>query len=381
MSDIHESRMLLALLQERWGELDRLDDERPPDPERFVGLCVQCDVPTWVLSRIERAERSARLGREILERLSAQRSRVRRDNQHLLARAEQSLDVLREAGVVPIVLKGLDLLHRIYERFDDRTLNDVDLLIAPDELERAIRALERAGWVLPSARETRHYLRSSHHLPIRSPGSPPVDFEIHWNLAQELRFRVDGDGLRRRALPLTVAGRAVRRLDDHDFVAHLLLHHFTHYFDRTLKWAVDMHLTSAAPGFDWTAVARRVREWGATAAAGMAVVHLAKVLPDWLPETIRGELRVSPWRRALTRPLLADHPLDLFRRVQDRRVRLYLAAVLLERPALLPRWLVRRALRDRRPGALEWDNDPPLTRRPPAPEGRQRSAGDRPRSA
>jgi hypothetical protein len=91
----------------------------------------------------------------------------------------------------------------------------------------------------------------------------------------------------------------------------------------------------------------------------MSVVHLAKVLPDWVPETIRGELPVALWRRALTRPLLSDHPLDLFRGVQDRRVRHYLAAVLLERPALLPRWLVRRALRERRPGALEWDNGRP----------------------
>ena len=49
------------------------------------------------------------------------------------------------------------------------------------------------------------------------------------------------------------------------------------------------------------------------------------------------------------RPLESDHPLDLFRGTRNRRVQLYLAAVLLERPSLLPRWLVHRTRRDQRP--------------------------------
>jgi len=55
------------------------------------------------------------------------------------------------------------------------------------------------------------------------------------------------------------------------------------------------------------------------------------------------------WRRALASPLRSNHPLDLFRRTRNRRIQLYLAAILLENPLDLPGWLAHRATRDRRP--------------------------------
>ncbi len=67
-----------------------------------------------------------------------------------------------------------------------------------------------------------------------------VQFELHWNLAQELRFRVDVPGILERSREIRIGDHRVRRMDDHDLVAHLLLHHFTHYFDRRIKWAVDL---------------------------------------------------------------------------------------------------------------------------------------------
>ena len=85
----------------------------------------------------------------------------------------------------------------------------VDLLIRPQELTRAIAALEALGFELPPEPTRTHYLRSSHHLPMKSPGPVSVDFEIHWNLAQEGRYKIDPDRLFERARPLDVAGRPV----------------------------------------------------------------------------------------------------------------------------------------------------------------------------
>ena len=108
----------------------------------------------------------------------------------------------------------------------------------------------------------------------------PVDIELHWNLVQQGRYRLDPASLFERAVPHEVAGRKVLRLSDHDTVAHLLLHHFTHYFDRRLKWIVDLEFLLELPGFDWDEIERRVAEWGATAAVGVSVQHLHKVFPE-----------------------------------------------------------------------------------------------------
>jgi hypothetical protein len=365
MSETSQARLLLAVLQQRWDEAERLARCGPPQPGVFVDLCRQCDVPTWIHTILDGADRGDLVGDETMENLGAIRAKIQRDNLLLFARAEQAFDALLAAGVVPVVLKGLDLVHRLYERFDGRTLDDVDLLVDRRQLPDALAALRGAGWSTPPEPACIHYIRSSHHLPLRSPGEVHVEFELHWNLAQEIRFRVDGAGLIERAVPCSIGGRSVLRLADHDIVAHLLLHHFTHYFDRRLKWAVDMRAISEQPGFDWAAVAKRIRSWGATAVSAMSLEHLARSVPDWVPREIRDLLPVDGWRRLATRPLRSTHPLDLFRGTRNRKVQYYLAAVLLERPATLPGWIYHRMVRDRRAGSNPLDDGVSLTERNP----------------
>jgi hypothetical protein len=191
---------------------------------------------------------------------------------------------------------------------------------------------------------------------MHSPGPVRVEFEIHWGLAQEMRYRIDERGLHERAVPLEIGGHRVLRMDDHDLVAHLLLHHFTHYFDRRLKWAIDMRRIARLPGFSWNGVARRLRDWGATAASGMSLVHLHRTVPEWISDEALAALRPAAWRRALLWPLRSTHPLDLYRGTRRRWVQLYIATVLLEDPSLMPRWLAHRATRDRRDSANPLDD-------------------------
>jgi hypothetical protein len=356
MSEHDHARLLLAIVRGRWDEANALARRSPVPAESFVDLCMQGDVPTWVHARLADEGRSDLVGEAAMEHLARTRARVRNDNLLLIARAEQALGALLDAGIVPVALKGLDLLHRVYENFDERTLDDVDLLIRPNQLSAAVAALEAQGWEPPPEPKRTHYIRSSHHLPMRSPGPVTVDFEIHWNLAQEMRYRIDEQGLHARAVPLEIGGRSVLRMDDHDLVAHLLLHHFTHYFDRRLKWAIDLEMISRDPRFDWAVVVERTRSWGATAVVGASLLHLHKMFPEWIPDRALAGLRVTAWRRALLGPLRSTHPLDLLRDTRRRWVQLYVAAVLLENPFLMPRWLAHRATRDRREGVNPLDD-------------------------
>ena len=192
-----------------------------------------------------------------------------------------------------------------------------------------------------------HFVRSSHHLPVDSPGPIPVAYELHWNLAQERRFTVDAAGLFDRALPLQIGSHRLLRLSDVDLVAHLLLHHFTHYFDRRLKWAIDLQQLTSDPNFDWDQVADRLVDWSATAVAGASALHLNKLIPELIPERLLRRLQLARWRRLLLAPLRSSHPLELFRGTRRRATQLYLAAVLLEHPRQLPWWAMHRATRDR----------------------------------
>lgn len=341
------ARTLLSLVRGEWNEAREPLSALAGAPRPFIDLCRACDVHPWVHHLLQQ-EFPELAGSELLLGLESLRRKVRHDNMLLLGRAEQALDLLSRCGVVPIALKGLDLIHRMYDSFDQRTLDDVDLLLRFADLPAALRALEEAGWQPPPEPRRTHYIRSSHHLPLVSPGPVTVDFELHWNLVQEGRYSVEPGSLFARAQQLEVAGRRILRLEDHDQVAHLLVHHFSHYFDRRLKWLVDLRALVRRPGFEWDRVVERIHQWGGTISGGAALRHLNKLDPATIPEAALRRLPIGGWRRAATRAFLSTHPLELYRHTGERWMQLYLAAIMLERPGRLPHWLIHRVVRVRR---------------------------------
>jgi hypothetical protein len=349
VSDRHESLVLLAVLGGRWDEAATLQGARPVDSATFVALCKTADVAATVHATMSRAGRIDLLGAGVAEGLARARAKVRVDNLLLIARLEQALDLLLAAGVRPVALKGVDVLHRLYRSFDERALDDVDLLVPRDQRDLAIATLERAGFTGPPEPERAHWFGSSFELPLTSPGPVGVAFEIHWSIGQEMRYRIDAAGLLARAVPLDIAGRSILRLDDHDAVAHFLLHHVQHYFDRRLKWVLEIGLNAQTPGFSWTRVAERVKTWGGRAAAALALMHIRRLFPEMLPAAAYDALPAATWRLLAMLPLRATHPLDFYRGTRHRPVQLAIAAAALERPWDLPGYLRHRAVRDREP--------------------------------
>jgi hypothetical protein len=347
VNDRHEAHVLLAILDERWDRATDLQSERAVDPATFLELCRAADVAAYVHAKLSRAGYPDLLGADVAVLLAKVRAKTRIDNLLLLARTEQALDLLLASGVRPVALKGLDVLHRLYDGFDERALDDVDLLVPFAQRDLAIASLEAAGWKGPQGAARVHWFRSSFELPLTSPGPVGVAFEIHWNLGQAKRYRIDPAELIARALPLDVAGRSILRLDEHDAVAHLLLHHVQHYFDRRLKWVIELGLLSRGARFSWAAVAARLDAWGGRAAAGLALAHVRKLFPTLLPDAAYAALPASRWRLAATSPLRATHPLDFYRGTRRRAVQLLIAAAALEKPWDLPAYLRHRAVRDR----------------------------------
>jgi len=345
VSDRREARLLLAVLGARWDDAVGIGREGVVDPEVFAALCRRTDVAPTVHATLEHAGRLALVGDAAAD-LARARAKTRVDNLLLLARLEEALDLLLARGIRPIALKGVDVLHRFYDSFDERTLDDVDLLVSHEQRDEAIETLERAGWVGPVEPARTHWFRSSFELPLTSPGPVGVAFEIHWSLGQQMRYHIDTDGLFDRAIPLDVAGRSILRLDEHDAVAHLLLHHVQHYFDRRLKWVIELGRRTASPGFSWELVAARLTEWGGRGAAGLAMSHVRKLFPALLPDEAHHRLPAEVWRLAATLPLRSTHPLDFYRGTRARWVQLWIASAALERAWDLPGYLRHRAVRD-----------------------------------
>jgi hypothetical protein len=334
MSDRLEARLLLSLLAERWEEALSLA-ERPEIRSAVVAaLARECEVAPWLHHLLQTNGKLELLGDEGGWELERAHHKCRVDNLHLLSLAEGALDALLGDGILPIALKGLDQIHRFGIEFGARPMVDMDFLLRPDQLKEAISALERAGWRRSGAERKSHW--QPYHLAMMSDGPVRLFLELHWNLVQPGRYKVDPGKLFERATPLTVCGRQLLGLEVHDHAAYLLLHHTSHYFERRLKGALDLKLIAERLEPDWKRVARRLADWEGLAAGSMSLLHMAKLFP----ESFAGAFRPGPVRTLLTLPLRSTHPLDLFRGITRRPVQFYLGALLLENPLDLPRLML-----------------------------------------
>ncbi len=256
------------------------------------------------------------------------------DNLLLLAEAEKVIDAMAGIGVTPVVLKGLDIIHRFDLGFDSRRMTDMDLLVPTGQVRAVMAALAKAGWNLPAKIYDSNW--APYHTGMESSGPVSVSLEVHWNIIQEGRYSLDPADLFRRAVELDLGGRKVLGLERHDLAAHTLLHHVSSHFHRTLKNWLDLFTLSREPGFDWKQVARRTREWGGAPGAAMSMRHLGKLFPGWFPPEVVKLFRLGKVRQAIFRPLISDHPLDMFRNTETRWVEMFLSSMLVNNPLRLP---------------------------------------------
>src|SRR5260221_9282241 len=194
--------------------------------------------------------------------LERERNRLRADLALLYDRLAKLADVLAEAGVPFRLLKGAALAPLLYDSPDLRPMVDVDTLIRREDWPAARARMAKAGYRLPGGSEEAYWLANYFNLAVGSPDPRPASFDIHWSLGQEIRYRVDEEGLWERAVAFTHEGRSYRRLGNEDLLLGLILHLAYHYFDARLLWLYDLHLLTSKVRIDWPLAEERSRRWG-----------------------------------------------------------------------------------------------------------------------
>ncbi len=271
---------------------------------------------------------------------------------------DEALVQLSTTGIRAVALKGPFFAERFYPDAAIRPSIDCDLLVLPEELERASVALETIGYHPQEGASARYARTHQHHLDFRRPGTPTL--ELHFRLYAGFGTIFPARGpIERAAECRTAAGAPVWRLAPEDEVLYLALHAAGHSYVR-LVWLYDLKLLLLAePDLDWLAVAEhaRQRRVGTVLAYTLAVVAdrvgIAKPPPAQL-----GVVPGARWRLAdrllgiVSRPtersprenfeslvftsLLCDRPLDGFRLVGHHTSRALRRKVHRLAPSIVP---------------------------------------------
>lgn len=215
---------------------------------------------------------------------------------------------------IPLVfLKGLTIGQIAYGNPFLKLSSDIDLLVAPHDLERVAAVLEQCGYVLrrPSAiLHLRDWHRTHHESEWIIPGERLL-LELHSRLVDNPSL-IPSIGMESPKQMVSVAGQALPTLTNDELFAYLCVHGATSAWFR-LKWVSD--LAGAIRDFKPSEVERLYRRavaLGAGRAPAQALLLAERLFGIGLSETLRAEIARDPVNRWLAaiglRQLLADEP-------------------------------------------------------------------------
>lgn len=190
---------------------------------------------------------------------------------------DEALTHLAAAGIRTVVLKGPPLAARLYPDPSLRPSQDLDLMVAPADLDRAAAALETLGYQAEKGLLARYYRENHHHIHLHRENTPPL--ELHFRATTGFGIIVPAADFLSRARPWPTPGGAVAWvLAPEDEFLYLALHAARHLFV-ALVLLYDLKLFLLLhPDLDWRLVAARARSLRVTRAVSMAVEALHRRL-------------------------------------------------------------------------------------------------------
>lgn len=227
-----------------------------------------------------------------------------------------------------LLLKGAALGWSVYPDPVLRQMTDVDLLVAPADLERALRGLFRRGFRVPDDETLAFWREAYYNVPIESPadGAP---LEVHWSIAQEQRHQPDIPGLFVRSQEVVVDGVAYRLLGPADLLLHQALHLSYHYYEPKLAWLIDLVLLMRNnPPVD--EVLHRARRWGMALPLALVILQIEKTFPGAADPGLVHFAQDSGRARTIAALFRSKKPVELIRGWDNRRRQLILALLTLD---------------------------------------------------
>ncbi|WP_226001625.1 nucleotidyltransferase family protein [Paenibacillus sp. BJ-4] len=240
---------------------------------------------------------------QLLGSLQAQYHRNTLRMLHLQAEAVRLTKLLMAHGIRVLILKGPALAQQLYGDVSLRTSKDVDLLIAPNDMDEAEHWIREAGYESKSgeARVLGSWKWKDHHTSFLHL-QKRVEVELHWRLHPDASGEPSFDELWNRrqfsepagasrrvqstsADNMTAMATSTYTLGCEDQFMYLSAHGARHGWFR-LRWLIDIDRL-AVRAVDWEALLLLLRRYGGLPAGGQAWTLAAALLGTPIPEPMR----------------------------------------------------------------------------------------------
>lgn len=229
--------------------------------------------------------------------------KLRENTSKTLQMTGQLVNVLRvmgESGIRVVVLKGLPLGYMLYGNLALRPSQDLDILVWPEDVDKAIKVIENLGYerIEPSSVVTpgrlRNWMKINHHFEYWH-RDREIYLELHWRLGH-YGIEIPLNEIENSLTQLTLAGQAVPILGAEESLLFLVIHGASHAWFR-LKWLCDVEVMLRQGGFSWERLNALAEHLGVEALLNQAVILARHLLYAPVPDNIVNRITID--RKAL----------------------------------------------------------------------------------
>jgi hypothetical protein len=198
------------------------------------------------------------------------------------------LECLRSAQIEALPYKGAVLAEMLYGDVAARQFGDIDLLIRPHDVSRAITALQALGYrpaLQLTAAQHRAYLKSGYEYTLDSARGRNV-LEVQWNVLPHF-YAVDFaiEDLFRGARRVEFQGRSILSLAPETLLLVLAVHAAKHAWEK-LAWLCDLVQLVKTQKLDWPALREQSRRLGVERILGVNFLLARNLLGAEIPDRL-----------------------------------------------------------------------------------------------
>ena len=217
-----------------------------------------------------------------LHELESRNARAVRQNLFLTSEMLRVVDSLRQARIEAIPLKGAVLATEVYGDLGLRPFTDIDLLVKPEQIEKAETVVKQLGYAAEFAIPAAHRERwMKHQCELTFRRGELCRTELHWDIAHpHFTLRTGVEDFWERSKTVRIGDAALPCLSDSDLLFMLIVHGTRHAWSR-LMWAVDVaEFLRASPQIDWATFVRNAKERGAERMIATALLLLENLFGE-----------------------------------------------------------------------------------------------------
>jgi hypothetical protein len=257
-----------------------------PAWDQFLYWCTRHKIKPQLYGALD-AEARALLPDKVLKELKGYALQNTGQAMRLSAELARVMNDLAGQGIRVIALKGPALALWAYGDVNLRNAGDLDILVAPDEVDRVDRTLKKAGYhnTTPGDRYRDHLHRLLAKADYQSSSSPPVYIELHSRLMiHPSLLPISFDELYDQSTDIQITGSKIKTLSPEDLLLFLLVHGGEHAWFR-VGWLCDIdRILHHHPDLDWSRIADRMARFGLRRILDQSMVLLQDLFGTSVPD-------------------------------------------------------------------------------------------------